>query len=347
MMDYPRASIYRLVGHIILLRQSARKVMETYISVEEDEAAKQLEFDLDILAAVDAIQADDDLLATTIYESVRQTQLDLDPEAILDFAFQILGNHSQRSADDLRSSLPLDLSSVTKRTWMAIADIVAEAISYGISIQLARDRSVSWKDWMSDALLLLVSPGPSSHLFTDHGRKFIKTCITYAPSETSHTLISRYSTPHSAAPTGGWEVVVRILLANGILQQCSNADIFSFSKSTAMNLKATSLLDMTTRALTLELSENHIWTLVMVAAEALHRQLDDVLAASTPWETWMDEALLFICKATGNKYWLQTDLIRGIHGKLLVGLSAPHFLRFLANPSNAEILENDTMRKDP
>ncbi|PSS32142.1 hypothetical protein PHLCEN_2v2098 [Hermanssonia centrifuga] len=102
---------------------------------EEDEAARRWNSDLDVLAAVDATQADDELFSTLIRESVRQIYPKPTADATIDFILKAIGNRLDRGGDDVRALLPLDLSNLTEQAWRAVTGMAAELLEGEIGSQ--------------------------------------------------------------------------------------------------------------------------------------------------------------------------------------------------------------------
>ncbi|THG94510.1 hypothetical protein EW026_g6977 [Hermanssonia centrifuga] len=154
---------------------------------EEDAAIKRSEADLDILVAVDAIQSDDRLLASVIWDSVKQTHPRPDGDAILKFIFSIVGHRTQMEKVELRLALPLDLTTLfSEHVSTMVIEMALETIHRKLSLGVkavtttAEDPEAIQADaWITDALLVLVST--SHKYFSDPVRKLIKECIKRGP----------------------------------------------------------------------------------------------------------------------------------------------------------------------
>ncbi|PSR71642.1 hypothetical protein PHLCEN_2v12495, partial [Hermanssonia centrifuga] len=126
-----------------------QKEKERLLLLEEDEAVTNEKSDSEMLVAVDTILLDDDLLRTTMYDSLRQMQPD--PADVVKFVLQVIDNRLQRkiyppSLEDLRQ--------LTKTAWNAVVDIIADTLIRNFDLGTS---TTSVPKWMEDALIILLS----------------------------------------------------------------------------------------------------------------------------------------------------------------------------------------------
>ncbi|THG94620.1 hypothetical protein EW026_g6892 [Hermanssonia centrifuga] len=163
--------------------------------IEEDEIVRESSSDLDVLAAVDAIQSDDELLATVVREAVWQIQPEPYADTTINFILEIIGHRLQRNGQVIHLLLPLDLSVfLTERAWHAVTEMAAELLKREVRRQLTQGNNgdyarLSWKPWMSTALLLLMSK--SKNCVSEDGGKIIQHCIQYRFDDVHLALTSR------------------------------------------------------------------------------------------------------------------------------------------------------------
>ncbi|KAJ3531413.1 hypothetical protein NM688_g7579 [Phlebia brevispora] len=130
--------------------------------VEEDEVVKNGMDEIAFLADVDAFLLDDDLLGTTMFDSL--TQYHADPPTVIKFVLQALNNrlYGVTLVQPLASNP--DLRRLTIRGWVAVMDIVADTLLQGF----ARNVPISRGQWFQDAVFLLFSE--SDKLMTPNAR---------------------------------------------------------------------------------------------------------------------------------------------------------------------------------
>ncbi|THG92986.1 hypothetical protein EW026_g8113 [Hermanssonia centrifuga] len=162
--------------------------------IEEDEIVRKSSSDLDVLAAVDAIQSDDELLATVVREAVWQIQPEPYADTTINFILEIIGHRLQRNGQVVHLLLPLDLSALTERAWHAVTEMAAELLKREVRRQLTQANNgdytkLSWKPWMSTALLLLMSK--SQNCVSEDGEKIIQHCIQHRFNDVHMALTSR------------------------------------------------------------------------------------------------------------------------------------------------------------
>lgn len=141
---------------------------------EEEDAAKDERQDLDILSSVDSILQDDDLLGTTMLESMQQAQFD--PSEVVDFTFgalqrRIPPQYNVRLAATPPSSL-LNLRKLRKQGWEAIVDILADTVAKGLS---EPTHILYFPPWLSNALLILLSF--QDNPLTPIGNRVLSLCL--------------------------------------------------------------------------------------------------------------------------------------------------------------------------
>lgn len=124
---------------------------------EEEDAAKDERQDLSILSSVDSILQDDDLLGSTMLESLQQAQFE--PAEVVDFAFGALQRRSPiqynvRLEAEPPSSL-LDLRQLRKPGCEAVMNIMADIVCKYLG--QSTNVSTMYPLWMGNALLILLS----------------------------------------------------------------------------------------------------------------------------------------------------------------------------------------------
>ncbi|KAJ3528798.1 hypothetical protein NM688_g7945 [Phlebia brevispora] len=139
--------------------------------IEESDALDRDVDELEILKEVDAFLLDDDLLATTIFDSL--TQYNADPSTIIKFVLQALNLRLKGAelAQPLVSSP--DLRRLTKRGWMAISNIVASTLLNAFSKPVS-----AIGPWFEDALYILFSI--SDHPMTPSAQNAVVRCVRQA-----------------------------------------------------------------------------------------------------------------------------------------------------------------------
>ncbi|THG99275.1 hypothetical protein EW026_g3043 [Hermanssonia centrifuga] len=128
--------------------QHAQEDGKHILPLEEDVAVTDEMNDPEILAAVDTILLDDDLLRTTMWESLQQTILT--PSGVMIFVFKAINNRLQQDIVSPFTSI-LDLRQLTKRGWGAIIDITAGTLNRNF------DSGTPLPNWMEEALVILIS----------------------------------------------------------------------------------------------------------------------------------------------------------------------------------------------
>lgn len=162
----------RAVSHTIAVPAGACSAFlpESYL-VEEIEAVKRDIDELAILKDVDSFLLDDDLLGTTIFDTLMQHNAP--PPTAISFVLQVLSHRLRESFTDTQSltNLP-DLRQLTKRGWGAVSDIVANTIQRGL--EKLSNPHVS-NQWLEDAIRLILSL--SDHQLTASARTALIRCI--------------------------------------------------------------------------------------------------------------------------------------------------------------------------
>ncbi len=144
------------------------------IAIAEDGA------DLDILAEVDVAQSNDELIGTTIFESVQQIY---EPkwEKILKLVFRILESRLQRGALQFDTPSPTDLQPLTRPAYNGVINI----LSHYLTVQFSHSGS-EWQDsrLTPHALFLLFSsssfplPASGANVLALHGSDIIRIITT-------------------------------------------------------------------------------------------------------------------------------------------------------------------------
>lgn len=165
-------------------------VEDTMLSAVEPEQASDRIRDL---IQADEVLRDDELLASTMLESIHQ--LTHDPPAIVHFILRCLEHRigSQAFGGTPRSEL-LDLGRLTQRCWIAFMDAIADVIRRQIGsageIQLPEE-----SDWYDDAVTVLFSRSP--YTLTDQSWHTIILILRNLPTCTRLRLIASRFGPDS------------------------------------------------------------------------------------------------------------------------------------------------------
>lgn len=171
---------------------------------DERSVVKRDDADLDILADVDALQSNDELLGTSIFDALQQVR---DPgwDDLMRFVRQVLGHRLQ--IPNLLSShpQPLYLIALSRSAYTAIIDILSYAS--GLHIISPGKPGVRWQNFQATmaALYIFFSPGryplprsgvtALSRILQSHGadtiRKLVLDCLTFKdPKVQLHTLVA-------------------------------------------------------------------------------------------------------------------------------------------------------------
>ncbi len=137
---------------------------------EEEDAAMDEKNDTEMLAAVDSILLDDDVLRTTMWDSLQQVVPA--PSDAIKFVFQAIERRLQRN---VLSSFPtsiLDLRQLTKRGWGAIIDITADTVIRN----LEGSPGSPLQNWVEEALIILLSF--SDFPLTPNGNRALSLCMS-------------------------------------------------------------------------------------------------------------------------------------------------------------------------
>ncbi|THG92936.1 hypothetical protein EW026_g8147 [Hermanssonia centrifuga] len=164
-----------------------KKEKERLLLLEEDEAVTNESSDLEMLVAVDTILLDDDLLRTTIWDSLRQTQPD--PADVVKFVLQVIDNRLQQKIDS--SSLG-DLRQLTKTAWNAVVDIIADTLIRNFAI----GPSTSAPKWMEDALMILLSL--SDFALTKNGNRALLQWMSVEAYEDASRIIASHALDYNS-----------------------------------------------------------------------------------------------------------------------------------------------------
>ncbi|THG97836.1 hypothetical protein EW026_g4255 [Hermanssonia centrifuga] len=155
-----------------------------FLPFEEDDAALDEKNDTEMLAAVDTILLDDDLLRTTMWETLQQTIPA--PSDAIKFVSQAIERRLQQNVLSAVSTSIPDLRLLSKRGWGAIVDIVADTLNKNYDF-----RSIL-PSWMEDALIILLSF--NDFPLTSNGNRALSLWI----SSEAHAYTSRIIASHTS-----------------------------------------------------------------------------------------------------------------------------------------------------
>ncbi|KAJ3552941.1 hypothetical protein NM688_g3888 [Phlebia brevispora] len=154
--------------------------------VEEHEAVKHDTDEVAILEEVDAILLDDELLGSTIFDSL--TQNNADPSTVIKFVLRAL---NARLVDNIPVQpliTILDLQRLTKRGWIAVSDIVASTVQQALAKRAAQYLAGSW---LKDAIFILLSY--SDQPLTRNAGSALVRCIHKGAFERFEEVIDSFS----------------------------------------------------------------------------------------------------------------------------------------------------------
>ncbi|KAJ3546211.1 hypothetical protein NM688_g5540 [Phlebia brevispora] len=179
------------MAHVISLGQVELGTAHAGLSsrqydVEEFEALKQDIDELNILKEVDEFLLDDDLLATTIFDSLMQYHTD--PSTIVKFVLQSLNLRLKGTELTQPLTSTPDLRRLTKRGWMAVSDIVANTVLHAFASQVS-----GVGRWFEDAIYLLSSH--SDQPLTPAASKALVHCIQRSTLSRFTTLLASLAAP--------------------------------------------------------------------------------------------------------------------------------------------------------
>lgn len=182
------------------------------LSLEENQAVKRADEDLQILASVDAIQSDDQLLTTVIWESVKQLRSERLEAATITFLLNVVAHRTHMSdAAELRRILPLNLTTLPEDVCLMVADVALNTMESACTdgppaAELPkRDDGRLENHWIIDAILLFVSitsipaQGPLQRDQWPNHWSAIQKCIKRAPRRTGYAF--GMARPHDLRPT--------------------------------------------------------------------------------------------------------------------------------------------------
>ncbi|KAI0758451.1 hypothetical protein BC629DRAFT_1551424 [Irpex lacteus] len=140
------------------------------ILVEELDMQKNVQHDLKILAAADALQADDHLLRTTITSALEQSEANW--VQLIEFAVQVVGNRVPLVDSDIN---PKHIYKVYGRLSPAVQEVVNNIFTAHIAVKLAETSTgiVAFpKNWGATAWwafnIYTIIPNPSSPFLPLH-----------------------------------------------------------------------------------------------------------------------------------------------------------------------------------
>ncbi|KAJ3533832.1 hypothetical protein NM688_g7229 [Phlebia brevispora] len=258
--------------------------------VEESEALQQDVNELDILKEVDAFLLDDDLLGTTIFDSL--TQYHPTPSTIIEFVLQALNLRLKGVLITQPLNSTPDLRRLTKRGWMAVSDIVANTILNNIGKQGSEIGG-----WYEDAIHILFAG--SDHPLTPTASKALVHSI-HKSTISSFTAVLASLTPMP-------DILIRRF--HDVLGPLEDQLIgmIDDTVTTATSPQASDITNLALQLLTLEGLDvqdyrlfrsiisrlqslpAHTWVWGMdLIAKAVVRRLD--AAGHAPLGTWLEEA---------------------------------------------------------
>ncbi|PSR73256.1 hypothetical protein PHLCEN_2v10871 [Hermanssonia centrifuga] len=145
-------SNYHTTRHIYL-----GPVKESGAPMEDEDAATDMKGNVQILTAADAILLDDDLLATTMFDSLEDIK---SPVEVIDFVVAAIQQRLPASGHITRPIVSLDLRRLPERTWTALVKITAQTLKRH---RILRSKSTNdLEEWEKDAITILSTFYPST-----------------------------------------------------------------------------------------------------------------------------------------------------------------------------------------
>lgn len=194
--------------------------------------------DLDILVDVDALQSNDELLGTTILESLHQVQPDW--KNVVDFVLRVLEHRLQR--DDLASGdpTPLDLRTISRQGCNAIIDILSHYSNSAILQYVQSDQAVTrWQNAPETMSAFYLFFSPIRNPMPQSGLDVLKEVLQYKGTELCRALA------HKCPKHWGTDQDDKFhLLIQGFTDNLDNLDInLALSLQYYENLMSTRLAD--------------------------------------------------------------------------------------------------------
>ncbi|KAJ3533639.1 hypothetical protein NM688_g7254 [Phlebia brevispora] len=269
-------------------------VVRSFLSqsdIEEHEALRQSADELKMLQEVDAFLLDDDLLGTTIFDSL--IQYHTDPSAIIRFVLQAINLRVPETVLTQPLSSSPDLSHLTKRGWIAITDIVANTILHTFA-----ERGTRVGAWFEDTVYLLFSQ--SNEQLSPTANKALTRCMQEITlSRFVKVLTSLASTP-MLARRRLYEILEPI--SNNLVEAVRKSDIPPSDIITLViqlykpeaNIGDVSL--PLRRTFDLQSLQESLWTFGsnMVAAAVLYQLDADRANSNVVRGTWFEDALYLL-----------------------------------------------------
>lgn len=129
--------------------RSVREVLD-----EEEDFVKTEQEDVEILASIDSLMADDGLLPTML--DVLQQQAGVDSSSLVKFVLQVIGRRTGQNLPTQDLTFIPDLHALSRRTWTMTTDVIANTLlRYGRS-----PLGLASLGWVLDAIIILFSHSP-------------------------------------------------------------------------------------------------------------------------------------------------------------------------------------------
>lgn len=193
----------------------SRFLAQHAIDSNEHSCVRSRRADMDILAAVDALQANDELLATTFAEALQQIQ----PRwgDVVTFVLRLLGHRLQRRDLGLldRDPVPLDLQALTRHGRDAVVDILVHDPSAAISRYHRPNAVKSWEKWSEAMWAFYILFSPSPHPLPQSAATVLKKVLEHHGAGLCRTLVFRCPRTDSKEPQEDYfSLLLRGALAN-------------------------------------------------------------------------------------------------------------------------------------
>ncbi|KAK7691909.1 hypothetical protein QCA50_005314 [Cerrena zonata] len=171
---------------------------QQYLSpyLEEDTIAKSEIIDLDVLAEIDSVKANDELITIVLPDLVSRHRFY--GEALTAFVFRILRNRGLVLGDFRYGSHPLDLQHLSKSLWDTITTVLANGVYFEFekrSLLVDTPFTVEWDGWIQDVLLILFST--SNFPLEPLASHQITNCFSFLDSTSISMLLDIMRTRHS------------------------------------------------------------------------------------------------------------------------------------------------------
>ncbi|THG99333.1 hypothetical protein EW026_g2980 [Hermanssonia centrifuga] len=187
--------------------------------VEEEDVIQDDGDDISLLATLDGMLRDDDLLPTSIAQALQQMQTD--PSDVIKFIFGAVERRIHEDFPLTNTSLPNLQRKLTKYVWNNLVNFTAEVMRTYLNQprrELQRDSQLP--DWMSYALTFLFSL--CEHALTKEGEHVIFMCLSFQTDPAIHNGAIRLIASHARGDKVQYGHILGQL--RGVFEEIAEAD---------------------------------------------------------------------------------------------------------------------------